>query len=100
MHRRPLQPAAYEASSYLDSPLVVRYSSSFEANKKRNTMSLARAELESLLRTRQLDRTLTTTLPPGDETTVAATGIGALDALLGGGLPRGHLSEIVGPRSS
>ncbi len=63
-------------------------------------MPLARAELESLLRTRKLDRTLTTTLPPADETTVASTGIGALDALVGGGLPRGQISEIVGPRSS
>ena len=63
-------------------------------------MSHARAELESLLRTRKLDRTLTTTLPPADETTVASTGIGALDALVGGGLPRGQISEIVGPRSS
>lgn len=63
-------------------------------------MSLARAELESLLRTRKLDRTLTTTLPPADETTVASTGIDALDALVGSGLPRGQISEIVGPRSS
>jgi recA bacterial DNA recombination protein len=63
-------------------------------------MSLARAELESLLRTRQLDRTLTTTVPAADETAVASTGIGALDAVVAGGLPRGHLSEIVGPRSS
>ena len=38
-------------------------------------MALARAALESLLRTRQLDRTLTTALPPldpGDEYAVAA----------------------------
>ena len=63
-------------------------------------MPLARADLESLLRTRRLDRTLTTALPIADEATVASTGIGALDALVGGGVPRGHLSEIVGPRSS
>src|SRR5262245_20798304 len=63
-------------------------------------MPLPRAELESLLRTRKLDRTLTTTLPTADETAVASTGIGPLDALVAGGLPRGHLSEIVGPRSS
>jgi recombination protein RecA len=62
-------------------------------------MPLARAELESLLRTRQLDRTLTTALPePG--TVIASTGLAALDAIVGGGLPRGHISEIVGPRSS
>ncbi len=65
-------------------------------------MAVARAALEHLLRTRQLDRTLTTSLPapdPLDEYAVAATGITALDARLGG-LPRGQLSEIVGPRSS
>jgi recombination protein RecA len=62
--------------------------------------SLARAGLESLLRARKLDRTLTTALPPDDCSTVAPCGIPALDARLGGGLPRGHLSEIVGPRSS
>jgi hypothetical protein len=72
-------------------------------------MPLARADLESLLRTRRLDRTLTTMLPAlpalelgstRDEALVAATGLDALDARLGGGFPRGHLSEIVGPRSA
>ena len=63
-------------------------------------MPLARAELESLLRTRQLDRTLTTALPGGPDTDLASTGIAALDARVGGGLPRGHISEVVGPRSS
>jgi len=65
--------------------------------------SLARADLESLLRNRQLDRTLTTMLPsldPGDDAAVAPSGAFALDATLGGGFPRGHVSEIVGPRSS
>jgi len=64
---------------------------------------LARADLESLLRARKLDRTLTSTLPsvdPLDELAVASTGITALDARLGGGFPRGQLSELVGPRSS
>ena len=66
-------------------------------------MALARADLESLLRTRQLDRTLTTALPPidpRDESALAPAGITALDAKLGGGFPRGQLSELVGPRSS
>ncbi|MBZ5558308.1 MAG: DNA recombination/repair protein RecA [Acidobacteriia bacterium] len=66
-------------------------------------MPLARADLESLLRARQLDRTLTTSLPPvnpGDDVAVAPSGITALDARLGGGFPRGQLSELVGPRSS
>src|SRR5438874_5627361 len=64
---------------------------------------LARADLESLLRARKLDRTLTSTLPtldPNDELATAPTGITALDARLGGGFPRGQLSELVGARSS
>src|SRR4030095_1045172 len=69
-------------------------------------MPLARADLESLLRTRRLDRTLTTALPPlapgthPDEFVCAPTGHMALDARLSGGFPRGQLSEIVGARSS
>jgi len=66
-------------------------------------MALARVDLESLLRARQLDRTLTTAIPqadPRDEHALAPSGITALDARLGGGFPRGQLSELVGPRSS
>lgn len=66
-------------------------------------MALARADLESLLRTRQLDRTLTTAQPtpyPTDEFAIGATGVDVLDRCLDGGLPRGQLSEIVGPRTS
>jgi len=69
-------------------------------------MTLARADLESLLRNRKLDRTLTTSLPPldphgpVDEYVLAPTGVTTLDARIGGGLPRGQLSELVGPRSS
>jgi recA bacterial DNA recombination protein len=66
--------------------------------------ALARTDLESLLRAKQLDRTLTTTLPkaadPRDPSLLAPTGFAPLDARLGGGLPRGQLSEIAGPRSS
>jgi hypothetical protein len=65
--------------------------------------TLARADLESLLRARKLDRTLTTTLAPldpNDEYAVAPAGVAALDASLGGGFPRGQLSELIGPRSS
>jgi recombination protein RecA len=63
----------------------------------------ARAALESALRVRKLDRTLTTALPSAariDPSALVATDLGALDAALQGGLPRGHLSEIAGPRSS
>jgi recombination protein RecA len=62
----------------------------------------ARAALESLLRTRKLDVTLTTASAwrDGADDRLAATGLPQLDAALGGGLRRGHLSEIVGGRSS
>jgi recombination protein RecA len=61
-----------------------------------------RAALESLLRARKLDVTLTTaddwaTVPPDR---LASSGDPDLDGDLGGGLRRGHLSEIVGPASS
>jgi RecA DNA recombination protein len=65
-------------------------------------MSTARAHLESLLRARKLDVTLTTATAwqavAGDR--VATSGLAALDAALGGGVPRGHVSEITGARSS
>ena len=63
----------------------------------------ALAVLESALRERKLDRTLTTALPPLDRTDASAllpTDVAALDAWLRGGLPRGQLSEIAGPRTS
>lgn len=62
-----------------------------------------RAALESLLRARKLDVTLAAVgasagaLPPER---VAPTGVAALDAALGGGLRRGHLSEIAGAAST
>jgi recA bacterial DNA recombination protein len=65
--------------------------------------ALARADLESLLRHRKLDHTLTTALPaadPADAQWQVPTGIAGLDSRLQGGLPRGHLSEVIGPRSS
>ena len=57
------------------------------------------ARLESLLRTRKLGRTTFSALDrkPDD---LAETGQAALDQQLAGGFARGHLSEIVGPRSS
>ena len=63
----------------------------------------ALADLETALRAKKLDRTLTTALPSlerRDESALMATDITALDACLRGGLPRGQLSEIVGPASS
>src|SRR5436190_1777578 len=58
--------------------------------------SALRVELESLLRARRLDRTLNAN-PWADATCdLAATGLDALDEMLGGGISRGHLSEVVG----
>jgi len=61
-----------------------------------------RAALEAILRDHKLDVTLTSSAPwaevPPDR--LAAIGQGDLDGALGGGLRRGHVSEIVGPASS
>jgi RecA DNA recombination protein len=57
------------------------------------------AAAEAALRARKLDRTLTTARPVL-EPSVAPTEVKALDAGLLGGLPRGQVSEIAGPRSS
>ena len=63
-------------------------------------MGAARAVLESLLREKKLDVTLTSERPWAQPDDVAPTGISAIDTALRGGLRRGQLSEIVGPRSS
>jgi hypothetical protein len=61
----------------------------------------ARAAVEALLRERKLDRTLTSTLPDRlGEDAVAPFGTDTLDRALSGGLPRGQVSEVVGPSSS
>src|SRR5690242_9907601 len=65
--------------------------------------NIARASLESALRLRKLDRTLTTALSPLerlDESSLVPVDVEAIDRCLHGGLPRGHLSEIAGPCSS
>jgi len=66
-----------------------------------------RAALESLLRARKLDVTIAPFGPGGeplspalDQARVAPTGVASLDAALGGGLRRGHLSDIAGTPSS
>lgn len=59
----------------------------------------SRADLESLLRARRLDSTLTTALSTV-QYDAADSGVAPLDASLGGGFPRGHVSELVGARSS
>jgi hypothetical protein len=63
----------------------------------------SRVLLESALRARHLDRTLTTALPAFerlDGSAVLPLDVTSLDSCLQGGLPRGQLSEITGPRSS
>ena len=73
--------------------------------------AIDRNYLESLLRDRKLDHTcrgLTPVLARGSDPVTGAsptrwlvpTGMTELDARLEGGLPRGHLSEVIGPRSS
>jgi hypothetical protein len=71
-----------------------------EANKKRNIMpAAARAHLETLLRDRKLDVTLTHLRPALDRRPALPIGRPEIDAALGG-VPRGELSEVAGPRSS
>jgi recombination protein RecA len=68
-----------------------------------NMAKTSLAVLETALRARKLDRTLTTALPHlerTDPSALAPTTVAALDACLRGGLPRGQLSEIAGPCSS
>src|SRR5215203_2665327 len=62
----------------------------------------SRAALESLLRERKLDVTLTSAQPLSGavEGSGVPTGFSAIDARLHAGLRRGQVSEIVGPRSS
>jgi hypothetical protein len=63
----------------------------------------ALAALETALRARKLDRTLTTALPPLERTDPAAFvpfDLDMVDAVLRGGLPRGQVSEFAGPQSS
>jgi recombination protein RecA len=69
---------------------------------RRRRKSEMRAALESLLRARKLDVTLTDVsgalAPPPER--FAPAGGGELDAALGGGFRRGHLSEVTGAASS
>ena len=63
----------------------------------------ALARIETALRERKLDRTLTTALAPLERSDAAAFipfGVDAIDGVLRGGLPRGQVSEIAGSPSS
>jgi recombination protein RecA len=59
-----------------------------------------RASVESLLRARKLDRTLTSARPLDLPAQGVPFHVEALDTYLQGGLPAGQLSEVVGPASS
>ena len=62
----------------------------------------ARVALETLLRARKLDTTLKTAEPSVDVVTDhgVTTGLPLFDRALAGGLPRGQVSELIGPLSS
>ena len=62
----------------------------------RSEVALA-ALREALQRTRSL---VPRKAPSAEGEAMAATGLAALDGLLGGGLPRGRVTELVGTRSS
>ena len=60
----------------------------------------ARDAVESLLRARKLDRTLTSSRPDARPDPGVPFEVQSLDAYLHGGLPAGQLSEVVGSQSS
>ena len=62
--------------------------------------SAAVERLESLLVARKFGATLAPAGGPDPAASAAPTGRVELNVRLGGGWPRGHISEIVGPRSS
>jgi hypothetical protein len=72
-------------------------------NMANHVANTALAVLETALRERKLDRTLTTALPPLERSDPAAFipfDLPQIDALLHGGLPRGQVSELAGGQSS
>lgn len=69
-------------------------------SEQKANMLNARAHVESLLRARHLDRTLSPPWESGPTARTQATGIEGLDRVLGGGFPLGQISEVVGARSS
>ncbi|HUE89380.1 MAG TPA: hypothetical protein VMO26_25145 [Vicinamibacterales bacterium] len=72
----------------------------FPARQSETPSSRRAEQVEALLRERKLDRTLTTTLPVRTGADhVAGFGLPTLDAQLAG-VPRGHVSELVGSASS
>lgn len=70
------------------------------ASLRAESPTAARAAVESLLRDRKLDRTLTTARPLETPAPGVPFQVQSLDTYLQGGLPAGQLSEVVGPASS
>lgn len=70
------------------------------ASLRADSPAAARAAVESLLRDRKLDRTLTTAHPLEAPAPGVPFQVQTLDTFLHGGLPAGQLSEVVGPASS
>lgn len=70
------------------------------ASLRAESPAAARAAVESLLRDRKLDRTLTTARPLEAPAPGVPFQVQSLDTFLHGGLPAGQLSEVVGPASS
>jgi hypothetical protein len=78
-----------------------QYDGEQKANTKRCRELTAVSEVESLrnlLREQGLGSALAA--PPANSQPPASTGLPALDALLGGGIPRGQITELVGQASS
>lgn len=71
-----------------------------QARQAPSALQAPYARLEHLLRERKLDRTLTTNGPSRSGAALAAFGLTDLDQRLVGGLPRGQVSELIGPVSS
>lgn len=94
--------SSYSTRAALIGPRPYGYSSPQGEDKAKMLARSTRESLVAALAVKHLDRTLTTALPSDqyDETAVGATGLTDWDGPLGGGFPRGHVSEIVGPNSS
>ena len=83
---------------------MANHAANISANTRTSTgANTALAVLETALRERKLDRTLTTALPPlerSDPSAFLPFDLPAIDGILHGGLPRGQVSEIAGGPSS
>lgn len=69
------------------------------SRRTKSEMNVNLSDLEALLQSKKLGNSLVSPQTLTGEH-VVSTGVSDLDTALGGGFVRGHLSEIVGPRSS